>query len=42
MIKNYMVTSNEDYLTCNKIWNEFDMKNIGDYHDHYFLKNVLL
>ena len=23
----------EDYLTCNKIWNEFSMKNMGDYHD---------
>ena len=30
--------SDEDYLTCNKIWNEFNMKNIDDYHDHYFLK----
>ena len=26
--------SDEDYLTCNKILNEFNMKNIGDYHDH--------
>ena len=24
----------EDYLMCNKIWNEFSMKNMGDYHDH--------
>ena len=32
---------NEDYLRCNKIWNEFSMKNMGDYHDHY-LKDVLL
>ena len=34
--------SNEDYLTCNKIWNEFDMKNIGDCDDHYLRKDVLL
>ena len=30
--------SNEDYLTYKKIWNEFNMKNMGDYHDHYFQK----
>ena len=34
--------SNKDYLTCKKIWNKFDMKNIGDYHDHYLKKDVLL
>ena len=22
--------SDEEYLTCNKIWNEFNMKNMGD------------
>ena len=33
--------SNEDYLTCKKIWNEFNMKNMGDYHDHYLKKDVL-
>ena len=21
----------EDYLTCKKIWNKFNMKNMGDY-----------
>ena len=26
--------SDEDYLTCNKLWNEFNMKNVDDYHDH--------
>ena len=26
----------KDYLTCEKIWDEFEMKNMGDYHDHYF------
>ena len=34
--------SDEDYLTCNKIWNEFNMKNIGDCHDYYLKKDVLL
>ena len=33
--------SDEDYLTCNKIWNEFNMKNMGDYHNHYLKKDVL-
>ena len=26
----------ENYLTCNKIWNEFNIKNMGDYHNHYW------
>ena len=25
----------KDYLMCEKIWEKFDMKNMGDYHDHY-------
>ena len=33
--------SNEDYLRFKKIWNEFNMKNIGDYYDHYLKKDVL-
>ena len=32
----------ENYLTCEKIWDKFDMKNMGDYHNHYFKKDVLL
>ena len=32
----------EDYLKCEKIWNKFKMKNMADYHDHYFKKDVLL
>ena len=32
----------EYYLRCNKIWNKFNMKNMGDYHDHYLKKEVLL
>ena len=31
-----------DYLVREKIWNKFDMKNMGDYHDHYLRKDVLL
>ena len=27
--------SDEEYLTCKKMWKEFAMKNMGDYHDHY-------
>ena len=30
--------SNEDYLTCKNIWNEFNTENMGDYHDHYLKK----
>ena len=30
------------YLTCEKVWDKFEMKNIGDYHDHYLKKDVLL
>ena len=25
----------KDYLTCEKIWDKIEMKNIGDYHHHY-------
>ena len=31
-----------DYLSCKKTWNKFEMKNMGDYHDHYLKKDVLL
>ena len=31
-----------DYLTCKKTWNKFEMKNKGYYHDHYLKKDVLL
>ena len=27
--------SDKDYLMCNKIWNEFNIGNMGNYHDHY-------
>ena len=32
----------EDYLMCEKIWNKFEIKNMGDYHAHYFKKDVSL
>ena len=39
----------KDCLTCEKIWNKFDINNMGDYHDHYlihyqlmFLKSLLI
>ena len=34
--------SNRNYLMWKKIWNKFNMKNIGDYYDHYLKKDVLL
>ena len=32
----------EDYMVCEKIWDKFNMKNMGDYHDYYLKKDVLL
>ena len=32
----------EDYLKCEKSWNKCNMKNMGDYHDRYLIKDVLL
>ena len=32
----------DDYMVCEKIWDKFKMKNMGDYHDHYLEKDVLL
>ena len=34
--------NDEDYLTCKKIWNKFNMKKMGDYQDHHLKKDVLL
>ena len=31
-----------DYLTCEKIWDKFEIKNLGDYDDHHLKKDVLL
>ena len=29
-------------MVCEKIWDKFGMKNIGDYHDRYLKKDTLL
>ena len=34
--------SNEGYLMYQKIWDNFGMKIMGDYHNHYLKKDVLL
>ena len=28
-------------MTCEKIWDKFEMKKMGDYHNHYLEKDVL-
>ena len=28
----------KDYLTCDKIWNKFDINDMGDSHNHSFKK----
>ena len=32
----------KDYMVCERIWDKFKVKNMGDYHDHYLKKDVLL
>ena len=27
----------EDYMVCERVWDKFKMKHMGDYHDHYLL-----
>ena len=34
--------STKDYLMCKKIWDKFEMKNMGYYHDDYLKKDALL
>ncbi|KAL5267281.1 hypothetical protein ACHWQZ_G004350 [Mnemiopsis leidyi] len=34
--------SNDDYAHVQEIWNEFDMRNLGDLHDLYVVTDVLL
>ena len=34
--------THEEYLTCKKIWDKFNIKNMGDQHDHYLKNDVLL
>ena len=31
-----------DYSTCERTWDKFEIKNMGDYHDDYLKKDVLL
>ena len=38
MGKNRCYINDDKYLISNKIWNEFNVKNMGDYHDHYLKK----
>ena len=33
--------SAKDYLTCEKIWDKFEMKSMGDYDDHYLEKRCI-
>ena len=30
----------KDYLTCEKTWDKFGIKNMGNYQDHYLKKDV--
>ena len=32
----------KDYLMFEKIWDKFDIKDMGDYQDHYLQKHILL
>ena len=32
----------KDYMVCERIWDKFKVKNMGDYHDYYLKKDVLL
>ena len=32
----------EDYMVCERIWDRFTMKDMGDYHDHYLKKRCII
>ena len=32
----------KDYMACERIWKKFNMKNMGDYHDHNFKKRRII
>ena len=34
--------STKDYITCEKIRNMFNIKNMGDNHDHYLKKRRII
>ena len=40
--KQHGYISDKDYLMRKNVWNEFNLKNMGDYHNHYLKKAVLL
>ena len=31
----------KDYLTCEKMWDKYEVKHMGNYHNHYLKKDVL-
>ena len=32
----------KDYLTCEEIWDKFEIKDMGDYHEHYLKKRCIV
>ena len=34
--------TNEDYVYAQKVWNTFNIKNVGQYHDLYVQSDTLL
>ena len=32
--------THEEYMTCGKIWDKFDMKIMGNYHNRYLKKMI--
>ena len=32
--------THEEYLTCGKIWDKFDLKIMSNYHDRYLKKMI--
>ena len=32
----------KDYLVCEKIWDKFGIKSMGNFHDHYFKKRCIV
>ena len=34
--------TNEDYIHAQKVFEEFEIKNLGEYHDLYFQRDKLL
>ena len=31
-----------DYMHAKRVWKGFEMKNLGEYHDRYFISDTLL